>query len=260
MTIGVVGAGGTGSPTVEKLLRLGVGTVISIDDDVITRSTPTAPPHGTADLGMHKVDAMARLNDAIGLGSTVIALPINVGDPAAEDALATCDVIFGCTDSHYSRIVLNRLAYYHLVPVIDLGVLITPNTATGIVSSINGRVSVIAGRTLPALPQAHRHEPSPRREHGFRAAARPCRRGLPRRHRRAGPAVVDLHDHDVVAGCDHAPSPALRARRQPPHRTLHPAPDLQDPHDHRQAPSWVQHLQRRDTMGPRLHDPRLGLA
>lgn len=145
MTIGVVGAGGTGSPTVEQLLRLGVGTVITIDDDIITEPTPTRTTGtGTTDLNMYKVDAMARLNDAIALGSTLVPLPMNVRDPAAEDALATCDVIFGCTDGHYSRIVLNRIAYYHLVPVIDLGVLVTPDPGTGAVRSIDGRITVIA--------------------------------------------------------------------------------------------------------------------
>ena len=124
LTLGVVGSGGTGTPTHEQALRLGIGNVISVDDDVVTESTPTRGYGiGIRDIGDLKVNAMARLNEHIGLGSHLTPIPLNVRDPAAEDALATCDVVIGCTDGHYSRIVLNRIAYYHLIPVIDLGVL-----------------------------------------------------------------------------------------------------------------------------------------
>lgn len=145
LTVGVVGAGGTGSPTHEQLYRLGVGRVISIDDDVVTEPTPTRTyGTGAADLNMGKVDAMARLNDMIGLGTQHVPLALNVRDPEAEAALATCDVIFGCTDGHYSRIVLNRIAYYHLIPVIDMGVLISTDAETGEITGIDQRVTVVA--------------------------------------------------------------------------------------------------------------------
>ena len=143
MTLGIVGAGGTGTPTHEQALRIGVGEVISIDDDIVTDSTPTRGyGTGVSDIGHPKVDVMAQLNEHIGLGSKITPLRLNVRESGAEDALAACDVIIGCTDGHYSRIVLNRLAYYHLIPVIDVGVLISSN-ANGDVSGIDGRVTVI---------------------------------------------------------------------------------------------------------------------
>lgn len=142
LTLGIVGAGGNGTPTHEQALRIGVGTVISIDDDVVTDSTPTRGYGiGIGDIGGLKVEAMARLNDRIGLGSRLIPLPLNVREPEAEEALAACDVIIGCTDGHYSRIILNRIAYYHLIPVIDLGVLVTAD-ATGEVR-IDERVTIV---------------------------------------------------------------------------------------------------------------------
>lgn len=171
LTLGIVGAGGTGSPTHEQALRIGIGTVISIDDDVVTESTPTRGyGTGMADIGSLKVDAMARLNDHIGLGSDLRVLPINVRDPAAEEALAGCDVIFGCTDGHYSRIVLNRLAYYHLVPVIDLGVLVTADEAGSV--RIDERITIVGPgtgclmcgeRISPAHARAENMDPELRR-------------------------------------------------------------------------------------------------
>lgn len=173
LTVGVVGAGGTGSPTHEQLYRLGVGRVISIDDDVITEPTPTRTyGTGVADLNMAKVDAMSRLNDTIGLGTRHVPLALNVRDPKAEVALAACDVIFGCTDGHYSRIVLNRIAYYHLIPVIDMGVLISTDAETGAITGIDQRITVVApggpcllclGRIDIARARAENLDPAQRR-------------------------------------------------------------------------------------------------
>lgn len=143
LTLGILGAGGTGSPSHALALRLGFGTVISVDDDVVTDSTPTRG-HGIGmnDIGQPKVDLMARMNNEIGLETKLIPLQLNVRDPAAEDALAACDVILCCTDGHASRIVLNRIAYYHLIPVIDMGVLIS-TTEDGELESIDQRVTMI---------------------------------------------------------------------------------------------------------------------
>lgn len=143
LSIGIVGAGGTGSAVHELVFRLGAGRVVSIDDDVVTEATPTRGyGSGVRDLGRPKVEVMARLNEDIGLGTAHDALQLNVRSSAAEDALATCDVVFGCTDNHSSRITLNRLAYYHLVPIIDLGVLVSPNPDGDL--QVNARVTLIA--------------------------------------------------------------------------------------------------------------------
>jgi molybdopterin/thiamine biosynthesis adenylyltransferase len=59
------------------------------------------------------------------------------------ELLRTCDVVFGCTDSHSSRSVLSRLAYWHLIPVIDMGV---------VISSLQERIVGIYGRVTVATP------------------------------------------------------------------------------------------------------------
>lgn len=171
LTLGIVGAGGNGTPTHEQAIRIGVGTVISVDDDVVTESTPTRGYGiGARDVGDLKVNTMARLNKDVGLGTRLIPVPLNVRHPAAEAALAACDVIIGCTDGHYSRLVLNRLAYYHLIPVMDLGVLITTED-TGEVR-IDERVTIVgpgaaclmcSGRISPAHARAENMEPAMRR-------------------------------------------------------------------------------------------------
>jgi len=63
--------------------------------------------------------------DAIGetgLGTTVIAIPHDLCSPLAVEAVATCDMIFGCVDSVFARHLLNKIASTYCIPYIDIGV------------------------------------------------------------------------------------------------------------------------------------------
>jgi molybdopterin/thiamine biosynthesis adenylyltransferase len=61
-------------------------------------------------------------------------------------ALLEADLLFGCTDSHGSRAVLNQIAYQYMIPTIDLGIII--NVVDFKVRSVTGRVQMLA----PGLP------------------------------------------------------------------------------------------------------------
>jgi hypothetical protein len=129
LRVGFAGAGGTGSPAVEQIARLGVGTAVVVDNDIVTAST-VSRGYGTTmgDLDRPKVEVVSEHITQMGLDTTILALNQDIRAQSSRLALAQCDVVFGCTDSHASRIVLSRLAYLHLVPVIDLGVVVS-NTA-----------------------------------------------------------------------------------------------------------------------------------
>lgn len=124
LRVGVVGCGGTGSPTAVLLARLGVGQIALFDDDIV-EITNLNRLHGArradADAMRPKVEVVAREITEMGLGTRVVPLRGWVGDPVNQDALRSCDVIFGCTDDHEGRLLLNRLAYFYLIPVIDMG-------------------------------------------------------------------------------------------------------------------------------------------
>jgi molybdopterin/thiamine biosynthesis adenylyltransferase len=143
LRVGVVGAGGTGSAVLEQLVRLGVREIVSIDDDTIT-TTNVSRVYGSSltDEGRPKVDVARDNAERIGLGTTVNRHTGRINNRAALQMLRTCDVIFGCTDDHTGRMHLSSLAYYYLVPVIDLGVAIY--STDGKVRSITGRVTYVA--------------------------------------------------------------------------------------------------------------------
>jgi molybdopterin/thiamine biosynthesis adenylyltransferase len=142
LRVGVAGAGGTGSPVIEELIRLGVAEIIVVDDDTVSDTNITRI-HGStmADVGKPKATLAEEQATAIGLRAKVTPVLRRVTERAGMEALRLCDVVFGCTDDFAGRAVLSRLAYYYAIPVIDLGVMITPQD-DGV--EIYGRLNVIA--------------------------------------------------------------------------------------------------------------------
>jgi len=171
LNIAVIGAGGTGSAVAGQLARIGVGRICLVDDDVVTAATPTRG-HGTrlADLGQPKVEVLGQHLRDIGLGTQVDAINAPLHHPDALRAIAHADVVFSCVDGHGGRMILNRFAYAHLVPVIDLAVLVSPNLDGRV--EIDERVTWIApgtacmlcrGRLNPARAHAENLDPEARK-------------------------------------------------------------------------------------------------
>jgi len=123
--VGIVGVGGTGSAVFEQIVRLGVGKVTIIDDDLLTKTNLTRIHESSMDqLGETKVAVADRAADRIGLDTTVTAISARITELAAARALTDCDVVFGCTDDNRGRAILSRLAYWYLLPVVDTAFLV----------------------------------------------------------------------------------------------------------------------------------------
>jgi hypothetical protein len=123
LRVGVVGCSGTGSPTIELLTRLGVGTLVLVDHDLIEdRNLNRITNARKIDVGRAKVLVLAEAVRAIGLGTEVVPLEMNLFKAEAVRAIAECDVVFGCMDTAEGRHLLNRIATFYLLPYFDLGV------------------------------------------------------------------------------------------------------------------------------------------
>lgn len=171
----IVGGGGTGSAVAVQVARLGLGELVVVDDDVVTDPTPTRG-HGitTADVDRLKVDALGDHLDAIGLGTPVIRIDKPLNHPDAIAAIAHADVVFSCVDGHGARIILNRWAFAHIAPVIDVAVLVAPTKGEDGTRrvQIEQRVTWVApgtacllcrGRVDPALAAAENLDPETRK-------------------------------------------------------------------------------------------------
>lgn len=146
LTIGVVGAGGTGSAVIEQLTRLGVGELIVSDGDVFQASNVNRL-YGShvSDQGTAKVKIAQRTVSEIGLDTEITIIPRPITFRSAFGAFRDCDIIFGCTDEEWGRSLLTRAAIYYGIPIFDMGVKI---------DSANGTIRSIQGRVTPLMPGA----------------------------------------------------------------------------------------------------------
>ncbi len=143
----VVGAGGTGSATIQQLSHLGAEDITVIDPDTVEATNLNRLIGAThADIGLPKVEIARRFALAINPAARVRAIVGDIVDECTARMIGGFDLIFLCTDSHASRAVVGQAAYQHLVPAIDMGVSIT--VADGTVSHVTGRVQMLA----PGLP------------------------------------------------------------------------------------------------------------
>lgn len=125
LSVGVIGASGTGSPTVEQLMRLGVGEIVNVDHDETEERNVNRILNSTmedARLKRAKVDVLADAVRRTGLGTTIIPIKQNLWDPDVVRAVAQCDVVFGCMDSVDGRYLLNAISTYYNIPYFDLGI------------------------------------------------------------------------------------------------------------------------------------------
>ena len=125
LSFAVVGASGTGSPTIEQLMRLGAALIVSVDDDHMEERNINRILNSTMEdvkQGRAKVDVLADAVERTGLGTQVIRVKKNLWDPDVVRQVAQCDVIFGCMDTVDGRYLLNAIASYYSIPYFDIGV------------------------------------------------------------------------------------------------------------------------------------------
>ena len=140
---GVVGCGGTGSAVAEQLVRLGARRLLLVDADTLSASNVTRVYGSTpADVGRPKTDVLADHLRRIAPDLDCETVEGRCTSQRVAKSLAGADLIFGCTDDNAGRLVLSRLCYWFLTPVIDMGVLLT-SLPGGALEGIHGRITVL---------------------------------------------------------------------------------------------------------------------
>lgn len=145
LKVGVVGCSGTGSWVCELLGRNGVGELVLVDPETMELKNLNRIPNATfrdAVSGAWKVDVQRRAIEAMGFETHVTTSAADLMDPAVVAALADCDIVFGCMDSHDGRDLLNRIAVFYSIPYFDIGVSLRAD-GKGSVSHVVGRVNYL---------------------------------------------------------------------------------------------------------------------
>ncbi len=138
LSVGLVGAGGTGSPLAEILARMGMTRLTIIDPDVLDTPSNLRRITGSTQRDLEsaaaKADVVARHVNGLGLGTRAEPLSEDVRVKQVARRLLDLDLIISTTDTHSSRAHVNQVAFQYYVPVIDVGVKV--GTATD--GSISG--------------------------------------------------------------------------------------------------------------------------
>ena len=144
--LGIVGLGSVGSLVAETLARIGVRRITLIDHDHIEPRnldrTLGATPED-ADAGVAKVLVAARQVRASHTAETIVLEPF-AGNVRQKEGLLRaldCDVLFSCVDRPAPRHLLNAIAYAHLIPVVDGGII--ARVSDGKLLHVNWRIQTV---------------------------------------------------------------------------------------------------------------------
>ncbi|MCH7950128.1 MAG: ThiF family adenylyltransferase, partial [Candidatus Dadabacteria bacterium] len=150
--VGLVGVGGTGSPTVEQLVRLGIRDIVLIDPDEFEESNITRV-YGSFPISSKrswwpfkkrtrkKIEIVASHLKNINPRVKIKTLPKNVVITEAARTLLDRDVIFLCTDDYWGRSIVNQITYQYLIPTINVGMHI--DSENEIIKESNGVIDVL---------------------------------------------------------------------------------------------------------------------
>jgi molybdopterin-synthase adenylyltransferase len=135
--VGIVGAGSVGSMIAEALARTGFQHIVLIDFDTVEQLNLDRLLHAyprDARMARSKVKVLGK---AIKRSATASAFEVEMIERSIVEeegycAALDCDVLFSCVDRPWPRSVLNYIAYAHLIPVIDGGILVSASKHRGL--------------------------------------------------------------------------------------------------------------------------------
>lgn len=147
LTVGIIGLGGTGSIVAQQLAHLGVKRFMLVDPDTVEITNLNRLANASpSDVGQPKTDVAKRYIQLVSPDANVQTLIGDVTRVSVARRLTSVDILFGCTDSHGSRAVIQQIAYQYLVPCIDMGSTII--ASNGKVTHIHGRIQMLT----PGMP------------------------------------------------------------------------------------------------------------
>lgn len=126
--VGIIGLGSVGSIVAEALSRVGMTWISLIDHDCVEMRNLDRTLGATRDDAVHKTPKVTVAERLIQATHTAEDLHVesyhgSLLQPEGLQRALDCDVLFSCVDRPLPRHLLNALAYTHLIPVVDGGIL-----------------------------------------------------------------------------------------------------------------------------------------
>ena len=130
----IIGLGGLGSPAALLLGSMGIGKLVLVDRDVVSKTDLHRQPLYTEeDVDLPKVDVAARRLKAINPNLDVETYATIVSTETLSPIVEDVDVILDGLDSMYARYIVNRLAVRYNKPYIHAGAIEMYGTVSTII-------------------------------------------------------------------------------------------------------------------------------
>ena len=141
--VGIVGLSGGGSHVQQQLIHAGVGCLVVVDDESVSRTNLRRLVGAiAADIDRtKKVDVAVRTARAVRPEVEVISIEAAFPSAIARAGLRECDVIVGCLDAWDVRDALNEFALEMRIPYVDIGATIASDSAD--FPRVSGQVAVV---------------------------------------------------------------------------------------------------------------------
>jgi len=138
-TVGIIGAGGLGSPIAIYLAVAGIGKLIIVDKDTIELSNLNRQIlHWNYDIGALKTQSAQQKLHEINPDIEVVTYAEKATDDTIERLFNGVDAVVDALDNFESRFLLNRFAVTHRIPLFH-----------GAVWGLEGRATtVLPGKTI----------------------------------------------------------------------------------------------------------------
>ncbi|CAD5269305.1 MULTISPECIES: ThiF family adenylyltransferase [unclassified Imperialibacter] len=126
LRIGIVGLGSVGSIVAEVLARTGFSNFVLIDFDTVEEKNLDRTNVLKADVGRAKVFAVEEVIRRSATSPTIHidSIEYSICEKNGYRSALDCDILFSCVDRPWPRQILNFIAYAHMIPVIDGGILV----------------------------------------------------------------------------------------------------------------------------------------
>lgn len=119
----VIGAGGLGSPVLQYLAAVGVGTLGIVDDDVVSVSNLQRQTiHSTQSAGVSKVDSAKEFIEALNPHVKVLTHKTRLTPKNGEELISGCDLVVDGSDNFDTRYLCADLCEAHQVPLVTAAV------------------------------------------------------------------------------------------------------------------------------------------
>lgn len=130
LKVGIVGLGSVGSIVAEILARTGISNFTLIDFDAVEeKNLDRLTNVFNSDIDRAKVLAIKNgiERSATSPNVSIDCCEYSICEKEGFETALNCDVLFSCVDRPWARQVLNFIAYAHLLPVIDGGIMVRTN-------------------------------------------------------------------------------------------------------------------------------------